>query len=256
MRSSKFVRLGVLMLAALALRGSYIVGPTGPSAITPSLGTPKFIQGQECHTAATPTSLPCSFGVLPVVGDVVVAFVLNGGDGSGNPITARVTDNQGSGNGNGYTRLQTQPRNGSVPYAQEWCAPVIVSGGTFTVTADWNVNTVPGLMILEYSGTSCNMDKFDAASGGTSPYSCGTFTTANAKDLVLSALVAGGSTGTVTFTAPSGFTQRLSQAVAANGVVGAIADNIVAATGTFTPTWGTGQNHASTPCGTAALLSQ
>ena len=250
------VALVAMLAMSMALRGSYIIGPTGPSPITPSLGIPKFIQGLSAATATTPASFSASFGALPAVGDIVVVFVLNNGDGSGNPITAVVTDNQGSGNGNGYTRLQTNPNNGSVAYEQMWCAPVVVSSGTFTVTATWNVNTIPGLMILEYSGTSCNMDRWNKATGGTSPYSCGSITTNNANDLVLSAIVAAQSTLTVTFTTPTGFTPRLSQTVALTGVVGAIADNIVSAVNTFTPTWGTGQNHSSTPCGLVALLSQ
>lgn len=258
MPNSRIGRVAALTLIAFRLNASYIIGPTGPSPITPSLGTPKFIQSAEAHTATTPTSLSVSFGSLPAVGDVVVVFGANGDDGDvKNGLTLVVTDNQGTGHGNGYTRLQMNPTgSGSQPRVSMWCAPVTTSSGTFTVTETADSNLVPGIMVLEYSGTSCNLDRWAEAVGATSPYNCGSITTVNPKDLVLVAITAGGSTGTVTFTTPTGFTSRVSQTSAAAGVVAAIADDIVSAVNTFTPTYGTGQNHATTPCAVAALLSQ
>lgn len=251
----------VLVLAiclAFALQGSYIIGPTGPSPITPSLGTPTFVQAKEAHTTLTPTSLAVSFTALPIVGDIVIVFGANGADGdTSNGLTLSVTDNQGSGNGNGYARLQMNPfTTGSQPRASLWCAPVVVSSGTFTITETAGSNLVPGIMALEYSGTSCNLDRWAQAVGSTSPYSCGSITTNNPKDLILAAITAGGSTGLITFTAPASFTIRESQTNSVLGVVGAIADNIVSAVNTFTPTWGTGQNHTLTPCSVVALLSR
>ena len=250
--------LVLLICLAFALQGSYIIGPTGPSPITPSLGTPKFIQGFEAHTLTVPASFSGSFSSLPAVGDIVVVFPPTGNDGSAsNGLTMSVTDNQGSGNGNGYSRLVMNPVNtGSVPRMSIWCAAVVVSSGTFTITMSEGSNMIPGMMALEYSGTSCNPDRWANGSGATSPYGCGSITTNNPKDLVLVAINASTSVLPVTFTTPTGFTPRLSQTDSTLGLVGAIADNIVSAVNTFTPTYGTGQNHANTPCSVVALLSQ
>lgn len=238
---------------ALVASASYLVVP--PSPLFPSSGTPAFVQAAEAHSTGTPTSLAISFASLPTVGNVVLLFGLNGNDGdSTNGLTLSVADNQ---NGNVYARLQMNPNTpASAPRVSIWCAPVTVSSGTFTITETAASNLAPGLLAAEYSGTSCNLDKWANATGATSPYSCGSITTANAKDLVLIAIEAGSSTGTVTFTASAGFTIRKSQTVAATGQVISYADDIVAATATFSPTYATAQNHASTPCSVVALLSK
>jgi hypothetical protein len=100
------------------------------------------------------------------------------------------------------------------------------------------------------------MEKSGRAFTSTSPYNCGSFTTINAHDLLLVLLGTTGSTGTITYTAPSGFTIEKSQGVAATGQTAAIADKIVSATATFTPTFSASQNIASTPCLSVALLSK
>lgn len=249
-----FRRLGVLALLAVALRASYINQPSTGGANTPSTQTPVFVQAAEAHTAATPTSLAVNLASLPAVGNIVVFGIGTGGAATdaGNAIAV---DNQG----NSYGRMTMFPlNNGSVPRASLWCTVVAHSSGTFTITGQLPTNEVIGVVAAEYSATTCNPDQVQKAwAGGTSPYACGAgIATQNAKDLLLSFVVAGAATGTTTFTAPTGFTIRVSQTAAASGVVLSLADDIVSATSTFNPTYGTGQNHASTPCAFAGLISR
>lgn len=248
-----------LIVATLGLNASYVIQPpTTPSPITPSLGTPKFIQAAEAHAIVGLSSLTVSFGSTPVVGDIVVVIGLTANSGaSTTDLTLVMTDNQGAGNGNGYSRLQINLNaTGNVGRVSMWCAPVTTSTGTFTITETASSAMLPGIFALEYSGTSCNMDKFAITSGATSPYSCGSITTVNPKDLVLAVVFAVAATGTTTFTGPTNFTIRKSQADSTIGNVASVADDIVSTTGTFAPTYGTGQNHAQTPCTVAALVSQ
>lgn len=240
------ISLAVLLLTAFSLRGSYILQP-GASAISPTIGTPAFIQAVEAHSAATPTTLSVSFGVLPVTKHVVVVGIIGTVLGA---TGVKVTDNQA----NGYSEL-TGLASGSNTIPGLWCAPVLTSSGTFTVTVTASTNVIVGMFAIEYSGTSCNLDKSAATLSNTSPYNCGSLTTQNAKDLLITLLNTRGSTGTITFTAPTGFTIEKSQGVAATGETGAIADQIVSATATYTPTFGASQNISSTPCLAVALLS-
>ena len=249
-----FNRLASLALFAFALRASYINQPSTGGANTPSTQTPAFVQAVEAHTAATPTSLGVNMSTQPVVGNVII-FAIGTGGAATDAGNAKATDNQG----NSYTRLSMfQLNNGSVPRASLWCGVVAHSSGTFTVTGTLPTNELIGVAAAEYSGSTCNPDQVQFASvGGTSPYACGAgIATQNAKDLLLTFITAGGATGTTTFTAPTGFTIRVSQVAAASGVVLSLADDIVSATGTFNPTYGTGQNHASTPCVFAGLMSR
>jgi hypothetical protein len=251
-RTAAFLLL--LVAVAFVVQGSYIIGPTGAPPITPSTGTPVFVQTAEAHQTGTASPLSVSFGSLPAVNNVVIVAGVNVAGGATGNLEGIVTDNQG----NAYSRVTAFPLNGAtVAVAQFWCSPVVVSGGTFTVSIASSAASQKGIMVLEYSHTSCNPDKTAGASGATSPYSCGSATTINAKDLLLTSVVpTNGATGTVTFTAPAGFTIRQSQGVVANGVPMAVADNIVSAVGTFTPTFGASQNLASTVCLFTAMVSQ
>jgi len=241
--------LVLLACLAFALQGSYIVGPTS-SSITPSTGNPAFVQAVEAHTAGTPTNLSVSFGSLPVVAHVVIVGVVSGPGPADH--TAQVTDNQA----NGYSRLLIQPNiAGTVQRADLWCAPVATSTGTFTATVTFSTNTLMGIFALEYSGTTCNMDKAAAANTNTSPYNCGSITTVNAKDLVLAFLGTNPALAAVTYTAPTGFTIRKSQTDPTLGLTGSIADKIVSGTATFTPTYTATQNVVTSPCITSALIS-
>lgn len=247
-------RLIVLVLAALALRGSYITQPTPASPIFPSTGAWAFVQAGQAQTAATPTNLSGSFGSLPAVGNIVFVGVIGGRLSGVDDQSTFVTDNQG----NGYTRVRQTPATsaGSPPRQSLWCTVVAVSSGTYTVNALFTSNTFIGLFFLEYSGGTCNPDQDSGAAGSTSPYSCGSTTTRNANDLLIALLGTGGSAGAITFTPPTGFTTRASQTATASGETGSIADNIVAATGTFTPTFAASQNVTSSPCTLIAMMSK
>lgn len=246
--------LVLLVAFAFALQGSYIIGPTGPSPITPSLGIPKFIQAAEGHSSGTPTSLTVTLGSTPSVGDVVMIGLFGNGVTTTTIQTAQLSDNQASG-GNAYSAVRAQPVANFISAAL-WCGPVVSASGTFTVTATLSTNGFVGLFALEYSGQSCNQEKVAGAQTATSPYNCGTVTTVNANDLLLTLLYTPSATGTSTFTAPTGFTIEKSQAVAATGQVASIADNIVAATGTFTPTYSSSQNLANSQCVLVAIMSR
>lgn len=254
MHNFKFSSLALLVLIACALDASYISGPAS-QPITPSLGTPKFVQTAEAHQTTTASPLSVSFGSLPAINNVIIVGGANVQGGSDGNLEAAISDNQG----NPYTRINAFPLNGStISVATFWCAVVTASSGTFTVSIATPSATVQkGIMILEYAHTSCNPDKSASANSATSPYSCGSSTTKNAKDLLLTlVLPVNLATGTVTFTAPTNFTVRQSQGVVANGAPMAIADNIVSAVGTFTPTFGASENLTNTPCLFTAMISQ
>lgn len=246
------VLAGVLLCAwGLSLRGSYLV--SGARPITPSVGTPAFVQTAEAHQTGSASPLSASFSSLPAINNVVMVGGVNFAGGAAGNLEGVVTDNQG----NSYSRITGFPLTGvTVSVATFWCAVVTASSGTFTVNISSDAATQKGIMILEYAHTSCNPDKSAGASGATSPYSCGSFTTNNPKDLLLALVVpASLATGTVTFTAPAGFTIRQSRGVVANGLPMAVADNIVSALGTFTPTFSASQDHAGTPCIFSAMVS-
>lgn len=245
----KTVSLFFLVLL-FALQASYITQLVS-TVITPSTGTPVFVQAVEAHTAATPTSLAVSLGTLPVVGNVVMVGAIttvNIVD-----LDVDITDNQS----NAYSRSVMFPNTtGLIQRVSLWCGPVATSAGTYTVTMTTTSNTGMQIFAAEYSGTSCNPDRPAGASTSTSPYNCGNITTRNANDLLLSILGTNGSTGTIAITPPTGFTTRVSQLVAASGVTGAFADQIVAATNTFTPTWTADQNVTNSRCAQAAIMSK
>lgn len=247
----RFVALLTLILA-IGLQGSYIAGPT-TRPITPSTGTPVFVQTAEAHQTVS-ADLPVSFASLPAINHVViVGIALSGGGTTGN-LDGKVTDNQG----NFYARMSVQPADGNNPgVVSLWCTVVTISSGTYTVTVASNASAQKGIMIFEYSATSCNPDKSAGVTTGTSPYGCGSITTKNPNDLLLAfLLVVPLATGTVTFTAPVGFTIRQQFGTAASGLPMAIADQVVTAVNTYAPTFGASQNLASTQCSITAVISQ
>lgn len=238
-----------LVFIALTSQASYLVSPARP--ITPSTGTPVFVRSAGTNSG-TGSSLTLSFGTLPKINDIVIVGVASGTTPAGLDLTAVVTDNQN----NGYNRVNFfQHNNGTSRRISLWCTPVVTSSGTYTTTVTFDNADIVTLFALEYSGTTCNQDKSAGNSGGTSPYACGSITTINPKDLLLAFLSTPASTGTINYTAPTGFTIRQSQGVAATGDTGSIADNIVSATGTYTPTYTADQNLASSSCMVAALTS-
>jgi hypothetical protein len=243
----KSLRIALILTAVWigVMSASYLVVP--PSPIFPSTGIPALVQAVEAHTTGTPTSLSVSFGSLPALANVVIVAAFGNSIGASNVL---VSDNQN----NAYSKLIAPASTDQL--VALWCTPVTASSGTYTATVTDSLNSLIGIFALEYSATSCNMEKSGRAFTSTSPYNCGSFTTINAHDLLLVLLGTTGSTGTITYTAPSGFTIEKSQGVAATGQTAAIADKIVSATATFTPTFSASQNIASTPCLSVALLSK
>jgi|SRR5579863_3885149 len=238
------------LFASICGASYLIVQATSP--ITPSTGTPGFVQTAEAHQTTTGT-LSVSFGSLPTINNVViVAGSFNGGS-TVNSLDGKVSDNQG----NSYARLSLQSPDGQAGVGVSfWCAVVTISSGTYTISLDSNSGTPKGAQIFEYGSTSCNPDKISGGTHSTSPYSCGTVTTKNAKDLLLTVLgINSGGSGTITFTAPTGFTIRNSFGVIASGNPLAVADEVVSAVGTYTPTFTASQNIASSMCGFVALIS-
>lgn len=209
-------------------------------ALVPAHAAVTRVQVKEAHGSTSPQAV--TLDATPTVGNIIILAVETGSISLG----LNVIDNQG----NGYSRIAAT-RNGSGNEAAIWCAVAATSSGTFTITASQATNSFSTVFAIEYSGASCNVDKNDGASGATSPYSCGSFTTVNANDLVLTTIVDSGSP--TTFTPSSGFTARVTQ-VNASFVAGSIADNIVTSTATFTPTWTVDANAASA-CSTTALTA-
>lgn len=208
--------------------------------------TPALVQAKTVNSTISVTSQAASFTSAPSVGDVAVV-----GISFGNILTnAAVTDNQG----NAYVQLGAQSNSALSIQASLWCAQVGTSSGTFTVTATSSTGTAVFITvyILEYSGVSCQADKTTSAFGLTSPYACGSFTTRQPVALLLSTIDTASGGAALTFTPPSGFTI---QGQTTNGTLfqaGAIADNIVSSTGSFTFSWSVSSS-ASASCVTAAI---
>ena len=209
---------------------------------------PALVQNTApCFSTSAVLSETCSFSTLPTVGDVVVVGYSLGTSTTG---VTKVTDNQT----NGYVMEDDQPQNGSQASAF-WCSVVQVSSGTFTVTVTPNGNQYVSMVLLEYSGVSCNPDTAPvAATNATSPFTCGSITTTVATDVLLTWANNNGG-GTVTYTAPTGFTLEEQQSNGSTAQSGAIADQITSSTGTFSPTWTISVN-TTTQCVLVALRPQ
>lgn len=230
---------------------SYIITPSG-TPLFPSVSTPSLVQSAKNQTAASPTSLSVSLSSLPAVGDILVIGPVT--DSNTADASVNVTDNQNA----AYVRLNIQPNSAgsSAQRGSLWCAAVVQSSGTYTITATVPTNTLIGIFALQYHNGSCNPDKLTGANTNSSPYSCGNFTTSNAKDILVTMLNIDGATAGPTFTAPSGFTIQQQQTNTAAGIPAAIADQITSATGSFTPTWASNKNVTGSPCTFVALLSK
>lgn len=179
-----------------------------------------------------------SFGSTPTVGDIIIVYAQRVNNSSnGVPF---ITDNQG----NPYSVSNYFPTGGGSQTAL-YCATATVASGTFTVTATPLGADFITMFIRDYTGGSCNLDQVSSAnSGATSPYSCGSITTLNANDLLVTGILNNGG-GTVTYTAPSGFGNLEQETNGSLFESGAVADEIVSSTGTFTPTWSVTANSQS-----------
>lgn len=253
MLNTKFWWFAALLtlILAIGIQASYIVGPAS-APITPSTGTPGFIQTAEAHQNST-ASLSVSFLSLPAINHAVLVAGTFNGVSIIPSLDGKISDNQG----NSYARIVLQSPDGQANVGTSlWCTIVTASSGTYTVTGDSNTGAVKGLMILEYGSTSCNPDRIIGHIGAASPYACGSITTKNPKDLLIAILgIAAGAIGTVTFMAPTGFAIKNSFGVAANGNPMAVADEVVSAVNTFAPTFSASQNIALSQCAFAAMIS-
>lgn len=258
MRLSKLASFAAagLILASLSLRGSYLIVPSliFPSSSTPAAGpsSPAGAQGTGVNVSVTLTP-------LPTVGSVVVVGFVGVSTGQ----SFKVTDNQASG-GNAYSWLYLFQNDQSLtnPKVAVFCGVVKASSGTFTITAN-SVVAGSGKFVAakEYKNGTCNLDAVSpGAIGNTHPYSCGSLTTTNAKDILIAFVGQSfGGGGTNTATAPAGFTVIATQANGNLVATGSMADQITAATGTFNGTYDLTNvlqpSVNNTSCGQLAIMS-
>jgi hypothetical protein len=173
-------------------------------------------------------SLSCNAANPPVVGNVLLVAVIEGGSQG----TIAITDNA-TGGSNTYTRQIVGATVSAVQISQ-WSAPILrTTAGTFTVTVALTAGTgsVTTWIAGEYSGLGA-VPVVDIATSATTngsgvghcSVSAGFVTTTNATDLVIGVTAYNGATLT---TSTSGFTMR-SLAGGAFGISGSL-DNITIA---------------------------
>lgn len=205
--------------------------------LSPCLLLSAPVQTKEAHATGSP-SVAATLTSTPTVGNVLIVGVLTGANSAA--FASFVDDNQTT--SNGYVEIRSSSGTGGVQ-SSIWCVDVAVASGTFIVTAHQPANSFITILVAEYSGYTCKIDKSDSATGTTSPYSCGTITTLNANDLLVTVINVNAS-GTVGYTAPTGYTIQVSNT---NGSFqsGSFADRVVSATETSTPTWTVDKNATS-----------
>lgn len=221
----------------------------------PVWGNWSLVQSKLAFSGSAGTSINITMNSTPTVGNVIVVGVSH--DDSATLPAGPVVDNQ-AGIGNSYSRIAWMQSGATIISPDEaslWCTVVNASSGTFTITAKDMTNTFFTVYAAEYSGGSCNPDQNNANSPGgltMSPFPCGTITTTNNNDLLVS-VISQNIPGSPTYTAPTGFTIQQQQ-TSTSGEGGAYADQIVSSTVSITPTWASTQNVA-TNCVVAALMA-
>lgn len=259
MRSFKYASHVLVGLAAFSLQASYIVGPRPsnfPSNAIPASGSSTPPATGSSATGTTTVSV--NLTPPPTVGNiVVVAFV----EITNSTVqTQSMADNQ---NG-AYPRLLIFPNSAAtqVVHLTLWCSVIKASSGTFTITGSSTATSAKWISAKEYKNTTCNQDVTGVgATGNTHPYSCGSLSTVNAKDIVIALIgYSFGAGGTNTFTAPTGFTLVSSQTDGNQIAAGSFAENITSAAGTFSGTYDATNILApsvnGTSCAQVAILSQ
>lgn len=189
---------------------------------SPSASTEAFVQSKQVNGSSS-TSVAATLTSAETAGNLnVVELAWGAATGS----VSSVTDSLG----NTYSlALLTQVNGNSV-------ATYVASGiasGSDTVTATFSTSLVHDIAVIEYSGVTAVDTSVGAGATSNSPNS-GNITTANANDILVSALFLRG--GSFNGTLNSGFTLR----VGASGSVQASGDDIVSATGTYNATAGMG----------------
>jgi hypothetical protein len=209
-----------------------------------SLHAQSLVQSTKAASTSSVSSQTISFSSLPTVGNVVIV-----GEIGGNSSTSMtMADNQT----NSYSLLGSEPAGQANRQTTIWCTSVLTSSGTFTITATPLANgNFISLFAAEYSGLTCNPDQSNVGTGTTTPYTCGSITTRNAKDLLVSVFNWNGS-GTVTFSITAGWTIEQQETNGTLVEAGAYADQVVSSTGTFNPSWTISANATAT-CVNVAL---
>jgi hypothetical protein len=259
MRISKLAFAALLALIAVTVPtpGSYIITPSG-GAIFPSSSTPSTGTSTPAGNTGTGVNVSVTLTPLPTVGSiVVVGFAAVSAQQS-----FKVTDNQSPSNAYSWLYLFQNDESLTNPRVAVFCSVVKVSSGTFTVTAN-SVTAGSGKFVVakEYKNGTCNLDAVSpGAIGNTHPYSCGSLTTGNAKDILIAIVGQSfGGGGTNTATAPTGFTVIATQTNGNVVATGSMADQITSATGTFNGTYDLTNvlqpSVNNTVCGQLALMS-
>jgi len=216
----------------------------------PAFGTITLVQKQAANSTSGVTSQAVTMGSTPTVGDIIVVGWVDNANGG----AVYFTDNQSTRNAYQIApRFYTGGISGSFIGSGIACATVTVASGTFTITLHSSNTSFISMFAVEYSGGSCIPDQIPVGvTGTTSPFSCGgSFTTANANDLLVAVIDYNLASGTAAFGAGSGFTIQLSQ-TSSTDQPGAYEDQIVSSTGTFNPEFTAGANATST-CVSAAF---
>lgn len=222
-------------------------GMTAGGGVGPSPGTPTFIQAKTAFSTTGVSTQTVTFDAAPTVGNVVIVAVLTSTNQIG---IDHVLDNHGNPQ---YIGLMRKFDSGSLG-ANLFCTPVYATGGTFTISSTSLGTLFQTVLAAEFSGTNCKLDNNAGVASATTPYDCGSYVTQNAKDLLL-AVINNNNPLTVTFTAPTGFTQI---AAVTNGAVaqpGALAYQVVSATSTYDPQYVTSTNVGSVCIGSALHAS-
>lgn len=141
----------------------------------------------RCDTnGGTSTTLACSFGTLPTVGNLIIAFCYY--DDFNGTVTATVTDNQS----NSYTKRVTsaeEATHGKTTISDGFAA---TSSGTFTTTCTFSAATFAVLHIYEWSGsaTSAAFDQ-TGSNASTSTQTTTTVSTAGSTAVANELVMAG-----------------------------------------------------------------
>jgi hypothetical protein len=204
-----------------------------------------LVQSTLASSASLVASQSVSFGSTPTVGDIVVVAELVSNDST----YSTMADNQT----NSYSVVESAPPGQAFRQVNVYCTSVLTASGTFTITATIGITTAfVTLFAAEYSGATCNPDQSTSGTALTaSPYACGTMTTRNSKDLLISVLNWDGS-GTVTFSINSSFSIEQQQTNGTLFEAGAYADRVVSSAGSFNPSWTVSAN-ANATCVNIAL---